>query len=145
MMRGEASGMTQRLTRDDQNEYILQEYVAASRGRDLRIFFAGSEILAAAERWSKDGALVSNACAGGVMALADRKRGTTRKAEALALEIAREAGLWYGSVDFLYTDEAKTDITVCELNASPGFEALETQCGLDIAGRIVDALARDFG
>lgn len=126
-------------------EYILQEYIAASRGRDLRVFFAGGEILAAAERRSADGALVSNACSGGIMSLADGEREATRKAGRIALEIAREAGLWYGSADFLYTDEAGTDVTVCELNASPGFEALETQCGLDVAGRVIAALARDFG
>jgi gamma-F420-2:alpha-L-glutamate ligase len=131
--------------RGDRDEYILQEYVAASRGRDLRILFAGGEILAAAERRSADGTLVSNACAGGIMSLADSERGATQKAETLALEIAREAGLWYGSVDFLYTDEEETDVTVCELNASPGFEALEKQCGLNIARHIVAALERDFG
>jgi gamma-F420-2:alpha-L-glutamate ligase len=138
-----ATGTAQKPTGGD--EYILQEYVAASRGRDLRIFFAGGEILAAAERRSADGTLVSNACAGGIMSLADSERGAAQKAETLALEIAREAGLWYGSVDFLYTDEEETDVTVCELNASPGFEALETQCGLNIASHIVATLERDFG
>jgi gamma-F420-2:alpha-L-glutamate ligase len=126
-------------------DLIAQEYIAASHGRDLRVFFAGGEVLATAIREGEPGSFLSNASAGGrfieTLELPDFwKR--------IVLAIARESGLWYGSVDFLFTDErdlSRPDsLTVCEINAAPGFEALERDCGLDIAGPLLDALMRDF-
>ena len=127
------------------DDLIAQEYIAASRGRDLRAFFAGGEVLAAAIREGESGSFLSNACAGG------RFTGTVELPEfwrRTVLSIARESGLWYGSVDFLFTGErdlaSPDSLTVCEINAAPGFEALERDCGLDIAGPLVEALMRDF-
>lgn len=126
---------------DRATDWIAQDYVATSRGKDLRVFFAGGEAIAAAERHGAPGDFRSNACTGGSM-LAAKTDGLERWF-ALALDIARECGLWYGTVDFLYRSE--NELAVCEMNGSPGFEALERDLGLDIAGAIVDRLARDFG
>lgn len=130
---------------------ILQEYIENSRGRDLRFFFAGGDILAVALRQAADGGFVSNANTGGTMRMAPHTAAELAPWCALTLDIAREAGLWYGSVDYLYrTESAGTggqaasgglDLTVCELNGSPGFEALETECEIDIAGQLIDRLA----
>jgi len=145
-------------------QWIAQEYVATSRGRDVRVFFAGGEILAIADRQS-DG-LVSNACRGGdtfssALSLA-RREAVGRE----VLAIAREAGLWYGTVDFLFTapragdiasigdlgptpgettDDPFAGLTICEINSSPGFEALDQGLDLDIAAALIDRLLRDFG
>jgi RimK family alpha-L-glutamate ligase len=126
---------------DRATEWIAQEYIATSRGKDLRVFFAGSEAIAAAERHGAPGDFRSNACTGGSMCAA--KTEGLERWFALALDIAREAGLWYGTVDFLYRSE--NELTVCEINGSPGFEALELDLGLDIADAITDRLDRDFG
>lgn len=45
------------------------------------------------------------------------------------------SGLAYGTVDFLFGEEPR--YYVCELNASPGFEALETTLGVDAASAIL--------
>jgi gamma-F420-2:alpha-L-glutamate ligase len=117
-------------------EYIAQRFIESSRGRDVRVFFAGGDVLAVAGRTNADDALLSNACAGGVTSsLTGEWFG---KWATMTLDIAREAGLWYGTVDWLYDGDG---MTVCEINSSPGFESLEKACDLDIAGAIVERLA----
>ncbi len=122
----------------ENDAWIAQEYVAYSRGRDLRMLFAGGKILAVAERRAMNGDFRSNAASGGGFGIVD---GFDRFQE-MALTIAGSAGLWYGSIDWLY--RAPGELTVCEINASPGFEALERDCDLDIAGAIVDKLIEIF-
>jgi len=133
---------------------ILQEYVESSRGRDLRFFFAGDEILAVAGRQAAGNGFVSNANSGGTMRSAPHSAAELAPWCAMTLGIARKAGLWYGSVDYLYCAEVAgtgkraaaggLELTVCELNGSPGFEALETECGINIAGPLVERLAGRF-
>jgi len=136
------------------DEWIFQEYVAASRGRDLRAFFASGEILACVERVAPDGDLVSNAAQGGAMREPSFGPTLGEPWNGMVRAIACRAGLWYGTVDFLYRDDAECqamsgkdralDLTVCEINAAPGFEALEAATGIDIAGALIDRLIADF-
>jgi RimK family alpha-L-glutamate ligase len=150
-------------TADASGVWIAQEYIAASRGRDLRVFFAGGDILACVERRSADGGFLSNASTGGAMSIPPFGTELPEPWRTMVLDIAHTAGLWYGTVDFLYvtrdhaaeaderdadeTDDAKKrlELTICEINSAPGFEALETGCGIDIAGAVIERLARDFG
>lgn len=64
----------------------------------------------------------------------------------LTAEIARKTGLRYGTIDFLYATPVPdpSRLMVCELNAFPGFTALEKESGFDIAGPLVDTLAGLF-
>jgi RimK family alpha-L-glutamate ligase len=121
--------------------YIFQEFVAESAGRDLRFFFAGGEIVACVERRGKDDSFVSNASEGGLVRIPENCEALVERLSSEVLRIAREAGLWYGTVDFLFGTE---EFPVCEINACPGFEALEKATGLDIAGMLVERLMRDF-
>jgi len=136
---------------------VAQEYIAPSRGRDLRVFFAGDRILATAERKSADGGLLSNASTGGTLGPHPIAAEALEPWLETTLAIARKAGLWYGTVDYLYLDEGPAgngpgdgagggavNLTVCEINGSPGFEALERGLGLDIAGALVDGLIESF-
>ncbi len=120
-------------------EYIVQRFVDSSRGRDLRLFVAGDEVIAAAERVDPRGGLVSNASTGGIVIPCPLEETATGRAllaewEERAVAISREAGLVYCSVDLLYDNEG---LCVCEINGAPGFEALEKGLGLDIARSIV--------
>ncbi len=122
---------------EDRGERALaQEYVAASRGRDLRVFFSGNRIVAVACRINPAGGLVSNAAEGGLMRRASLPD-PAGEWERAAFALAGEAGLLYGSADFLYTGDG--GLTLCEINAAPGFEALESACGIDVAGAVIDA------
>lgn len=125
-----------------QGDFVVQEYVKTSHGRDLRVFFAGGSVLAAAERRSTGGMLISNACTGGTVFPSPFTPAVPEPLRTMTLSIAEKSGLWYGSIDYLYASE-KPDpehLTVCELNAFPGFTALEKEGGFDIAGALMDAL-----
>lgn len=126
--------------------YLVQDYVGASHGRDLRFFYArfdagrpgwtpapgGAEPCPSSVCALRSGpGFLSNAHAGGVMAPFDPPAGLRRTADAL---FAR-SGLVYGTVDFLLG--ADGSFPVCEMNACPGFEELERASGLDVAGAIV--------
>jgi len=117
--------------------YIAQEYIAASRGRDVRFFFARFDetgpyptpvvVLRQGE------GLTSNAHSGGSM------RPFSPPAE-LATEARRvfiDSGLVYGTVDFLFANDGGTEFVVCETNACPGFEALEGMGGVDAARAVL--------
>lgn len=59
----------------------------------------------------------------------------------MALEIAKLAGLYYGTVDFLFCNKyEEPEFTVGEINASPGYETLEKDCGIDIVGALLEPL-----
>ena len=132
-------------------EYLLQEYIEPSHGRDFRVFFAFDRILAAVERRagnSRSGErdLVSNTCTGGSMHPSPFSPPVPDTVAALTAEIARQTGLEYGTIDFLYATPVPdpSRLRVCELNAFPGFTALEKEGGFDIAGPLIDALAGLF-
>ncbi|MFB7631896.1 RimK family alpha-L-glutamate ligase [Streptomyces sp. NPDC056149] len=95
---------------------ILQEYVAPSHGRDLRVFIVDGEPVAAQIRSSRDGSLASNLARG---ATAELCLGRYPEAEALAVRAAAALGLSIAGVDLLFT--ADGGHTLCEVNAVPGW------------------------
>ena len=109
---------------------LLQEFVAESRGRDVRAFVVGDDVVAAMRRQARLGEFRSNIHRGGSgrpVQLDDAQR-------AAALAAARAMGLDIAGVDFL---EGHAGPRVIEVNASPGFEGLEAATRIDVAGAIV--------
>jgi ribosomal protein S6--L-glutamate ligase len=109
---------------------LLQEFVKESKGKDVRAFVVGDEVVGAMRRTARVGEFRSNIHRGGVgkaldLAEADRKT-VVRAARSLGLEVA--------GVDYL---ESKAGPKIIEVNASPGFQGLEQATGLDIAGAVV--------
>jgi len=111
-------------------EILLQEFVAESRGSDLRALVVGERVVAAMRRAAKSGEFRSNLHRGGAGTAIDLP---TEYAEA-AVQAARVLGLDVAGVDLL---ESADGPKVMELNSSPGFEGLERATGLDIAGAII--------
>ena len=112
-------------------EILLQEFVAESRGRDIRALVVGDRVVGAMRREAPRGEFRSNLHRGGF--------GTSLElppdyAEA-AVRAAKVIGLDVAGVDMLESAEGPK---VVELNSSPGFEGLERATGLDIAGEIVN-------
>lgn len=97
---------------------ILQEFIANSRGRDLRVFVVGGRPIACMERRSTDGSFKANISRGGD----PRPYPMTPEIEMLAVEASRILNLDIAGVDLLFdTDHFK----VCEVNSSPGFRGIE--------------------
>ncbi len=110
---------------------LIQEFIKESRGKDIRAFVIGDQVVAAMRRQAKMGEFRSNIHRGGT--------GThvtlTPEQEDVALRAADAHGLQVAGVDMLL---GKGGPKVIEVNASPGFEGLEATTELDIAGRIID-------
>ena len=115
---------------DLHEDYVIQPFIAEAGGVDIRVLVVGGEAIAAMQRRASAGefrANVHRGASGEAVSLPDEYIDVAIKAAgALGLEIA--------GVDLLQTNEGPV---VLEVNPSPGFEALESVTGLNIAGAII--------
>lgn len=117
-------------------EIILQQFIAESKGVDIRVLVVGDRAVGAMRRKARRGDFRSNIHRGG----AGRRIKIPRSYEEQAVRAAKMAGLQVAGVDLL---ESSRGPVVMEVNSSPGLEAIERTTSLDIAGMIIDhALAR---
>lgn len=117
-------------------DVCLQEFVAESRGKDIRVLVVGDVAIGAMRRTAKAGEFRSNIHRGGE----GKPVRLDKQMAKLAVDAAKLIGLELCGVDML---ESKHGPQVMELNSSPGFEGLERATKQDIAGAIVQhALAK---
>ncbi len=116
---------------DAKADFILQHYVRASHGRDVRVLVVGGRVIAAMERRSLTGNFKSNVSLGGVGVaynpppeMADL---AVQAADILELDIA--------GIDILFDEEG---YRICEANSAPGFQGLERASGLDVPSAMLD-------
>lgn len=111
-------------------EILIQEFIAESKGRDVRALVVGDEVVGAMRRKAKRGEFRSNIHRGGE----GKPIRLPKEYAAVAVRAAKTVGLGIAGVDLL---EGKDGPMVMELNSSPGFEGLEKATGRDIAGAMV--------
>ena len=122
------------LLQSQRQNVLIQKFVAESKGRDVRAFVVGDQVVAAMRRVAQGQEFRSNVHRGGVaeaIELDDQYRET-------ALRCTQILGLRVAGVDML---EGKDGPQVMEVNSSPGLEGIETATGLDIAGAGIDYIA----
>lgn len=112
------------------HDILVQEFIAESRGRDIRALVVGDKIVASMRRTAPPGEFRSNIHRGGVGTRIDLPDDYAR----VAIEAARIMGLHVAGVDML---ESSAGPKVVEINSSPGFEGLERATGVDVASSIV--------
>jgi ribosomal protein S6--L-glutamate ligase len=112
-------------------EIVLQEFIAESKGRDVRALVVGDRVVGAMRRQAKKGEFRSNIHRGGEGMPIDLPRSYIEA----ALKAARVMGLQVCGVDML---ESSDGPKIMEVNSSPGFEGLEKATGQNIAAAIVD-------
>ncbi len=108
---------------------ILQQFVKASHGKDLRVFTIGGRAIACMERNSNGDNFKANVSAGGTGKLYP----ITPEIEWLATQTANVLGLDVSGIDLLFDEE---HFKICEANSSPGFEGLESAVDIDVAKEI---------
>ena len=113
---------------------IVQEFIAESKGADLRAFVVDGKVVGAMKRQGKEGEFRSNLHRGGSGTLVK----LTRTEKAAALLATKALGLGIAGVDML---QSKRGPLVLEVNSSPGLEGIEKATGQDIAGRIIEYTA----
>ena len=112
------------------HDILVQEFVAESRGRDIRALVVGDRVVASMRRVAPVGEFRSNIHRGGVGTRVELPPDYER----VAIESARIMGLHVAGVDML---ESSSGPKVVEINSSPGFEGLERATGIDVAASIV--------
>ena len=113
--------------------YYIQRTVDHD-GTDMRAFVLGGRVIAAIER--RAAGWRTNLARGG----AARTLSLSEQLSALAVRAAAAVGADYAGVDLVTGRDGTT--YVLEVNGIPGWRGLQEATGLDIAGRLVDHLAR---
>jgi len=111
-------------------DIMVQEFIAESKGTDVRCFIVGDKVVAAMQRTGKPGEFRSNLHRGGSAELAKitptERRTAVRAAKAMGLNVA--------GVDLIRSNHGPL---VLEVNSSPGLEGIEAASGKDVAGAII--------
>lgn len=119
-------------------DFIFQQYIKASHGRDVRILVIDGKMVASMERRATDGGFKSNISLGGSAKPFD----PPREMAALAIKVANELDLAVAGIDILFDADG---YRVCEANSSPGFQGLERACAVNVPEIIFLAMAKKFG
>lgn len=117
---------------------ILQEFIATSRGQDLRVFTLGGRAIACIRRQGGDDNFKANFSAGGTVEPFE----ISPEIEWLATQTSNILNLDMAGIDLLFD---KDHYKICEANSSPGFEGIESCCDLNIPEEIMHYLRVRLG
>ncbi|WP_305806499.1 30S ribosomal protein S6--L-glutamate ligase [Stenotrophomonas sp. YIM B06876] len=114
--------------------FLVQEFIAEAEGADLRCLVVGDQVVASMRRQAAEGDFRSNLHAGG----SAQQVLASRAEQAVAVRSAKALGLGVAGVDLIRSARGPL---VLEVNSTPGLEGVESVCGVDVAGRIIDHVA----
>jgi ribosomal protein S6--L-glutamate ligase len=116
--------------------FIIQEFIAESKGADLRVIVVDGAVVGAMKRQSKAGEFRSNLHRGGSSEVIE----LSSQEENLALQAAKALRLGVCGIDIL---QSKNGPLVLEANSTPGLEGIETTTGVDISEKIIRYIERN--
>lgn len=122
------------LLQSQKQNVLIQKFVAESKGKDIRAFVVGDQVVAAMRRVAQGQEFRSNVHRGGIaepVELSDEYVQT-------AVRCTQIMGLRVAGVDML---EGKDGPQVMEVNSSPGLEGIEEATGKDVAGAVIEYIA----
>lgn len=122
------------LLHSQKQNVLIQKFVAESKGKDIRAFVVGDQVVAAMRRVAQGQEFRSNVHRGGVAEAVE----LSEEYIETAVRSAQILGLQVAGVDML---EGANGPQIMEVNSSPGLEGIESCTGLDIAGAVVDYIA----
>ncbi|WOV88715.1 RimK family alpha-L-glutamate ligase [Sporosarcina oncorhynchi] len=111
-------------------DYVFQEFIATSRGRDIRVNIVGGEIIAAMYRYSETD-FRANITNGGVATVVE----LSEAQQTLAIRAAEAVGAEFAGVDLLFGPD-ETPL-VCEVNAAAHIRNIYTVTGINVADRMI--------
>ena len=122
-------------THSGDHQMILQEFVASSYGRDLRVFVLGTKVIGCMKRTAKNSFKANYSLGGEVAPFA-----ITPEIEKLAIDCAGLFNLQIAGIDLLFDTQG---FKICEANSSPGFKGMELATGEDIAQQILKYVVKE--
>jgi gamma-F420-2:alpha-L-glutamate ligase len=120
-------------------DFLFQQYIKASHGRDVRLLVIDGRVMAAMERRAADGGFKSNISLGG----SAKPFKAPREMVDLAIAVARELNLDIAGIDILFDKDG--GYRICEANSAPGFQGLERACAINVPELVFLAMGRKFG
>lgn len=119
-----------------EKEYVFEEYISTSYGRDIRFYSIRGEVIACMTREAVSGFKANVALGANVRALPidENIRQTAR-------DVYAQTGLDFLGIDLLF---GKDKPYFCEINVMPGMEGMEKATGVNVAGAIIDTIVEDF-
>ena len=112
---------------------MVQEFVAASAGRAVRLLVFGDEVLACYEKRAHRSFKANTATGSQVVPVP-----CAPSLAALARQVMSCLELDFAGIDFVY---ARDHPLVCDVNGSPSFAFAEAGMGVNLADRIMSAIA----
>jgi len=122
------------LLQSQRQNVLIQKFVAESKGKDVRAFVVGDQVVGAMRRVAQGQEFRSNVHRGG----RTEKVELSKEYERTAVRAAQIMGLRVAGVDLLESSEGPQ---IIEVNSSPGLEGIEQCTQLDIAGAVIDYIA----
>ncbi|MBB4825867.1 RimK family alpha-L-glutamate ligase [Sporosarcina luteola] len=116
-------------------DYVFQQFIASSRGRDVRVNIVGGDIVAAMHR-SSETDFRANITNGGVASSIE----LTAEQKTIALQAAEAVGAEFAGVDLLYGE--KENPLVCEVNAAAHIRNIYNVTGINVADKMIEYIVR---
>jgi ribosomal protein S6--L-glutamate ligase len=116
---------------DSGHNVLVQEYIAESHGKDVRVLVVGDQVVASMRRKAHGSEFRSNFHLNGSIEGVHLPKRYAK----LARKAARLLGLEIAGVDLL---ESSRGPLLLEVNSSPGLEGIEAASGINVAGHIID-------
>lgn len=119
-------------------DYVFQEFIETSRGRDLRVNIVGDQIIAAMYRHSETD-FRANITNGGVAEVVE----LTPSQQKLALEAAQAVGAEFAGVDLLFGHDERP--LVCEVNGAAHIRNLLNVTGINVGDAMIAYILEKLG
>jgi ribosomal protein S6--L-glutamate ligase len=116
---------------------IVQEFIKEAKAEDIRAFVVDGEVVGAMKRKGKEGEFRSNLHKGGTASIVE----LTEEERHAALAAAKAMNLGVAGVDMLRSERGPL---VIEVNSSPGLEGIERATGINVAGKIIEYIERNY-
>ncbi|MFC3211845.1 ATP-grasp domain-containing protein [Planomicrobium okeanokoites] len=117
-------------------DFVFQEFVESSRGRDIRVNIVGGEIVAAMYRESKTD-FRANITNGGEASPIE----LTEQQKVIAIAAARATGAIFAGVDLLFDIDEQP--LVCEVNAAAHIRNILNVTGINVADAMIAYILED--
>ena len=119
-----------------EKEYLFEEYISESYGRDIRFYSIRGEVVACMTREAVQGFKANVALGAGVRAFP-----IDEFIKQTAKDIYEQTGLDFLGIDLLF---GKDKPYFCEINVMPGIEGMERATGVNVAAAIIETIMGDF-
>lgn len=119
-----------------EKEWLFQEFVASSYGRDVRMYSIRGEVVASMVRTAHSG-FKANVALGGSVETCE----ITTEMRVIARDIYKQTNLDFVGIDLLFGEDK---FHFCEINVMPGLVGIEKATGVNVAGKMLDLIVGDY-